>query len=59
MIVGRFVWVVVHVHMCVCVCVCVICPHTPSHPGLGFFFFWCGRQMSTLIIFTDNPGTGN
>lgn len=24
-----------------------------------FFFFWCRRQMSTLIIFTDNPVTGN
>lgn len=61
-----FVWLVVHVRVCVFImsvyCVCVICPYTPSHSVLSllfFFFFWCRRQMSTLIIFTDNPVTGN
>lgn len=37
--------------------------YVPIHPAiqrfLSFFFFWCRRQMSTLIIFTDNPVTGN
>lgn len=54
--------------MFVCVCllwVCIVCVwYVPIHLAiqcfLSFFsFFWCRRQMSTLIIFTDNPVTGN
>lgn len=60
-----FVWLVVPV-LCVCAyyeCVLCVCDMSlyiqPFSAFSLFFFFWCRRQMSTLIIFTDNPVTGN